>query len=117
MVVGQNETMAASFGEHMLLNRYMDLRDSMPEGTDQIFDLRYQDLMKDPLAAVKAIYSHWRLPYSDEARQRIEAYIQLNPQGKHGHHRYSFEDTGLDLTEERAKFAPYQKRFDVPSEV
>ncbi len=116
-VVGEGEVRAASFGEHMLLDRYMELRDSLPDNADQIFDVRYQDLMADPLGAVATIYSHWGLRFSDEARQRMQAYFEHNPQGRHGQHQYSFEDTGLDLEEERAKFARYQARFDVPSEV
>ena len=89
----------------------------MPEKASQIYDLRYQDLTKDPLATVAAIYSHWGLPFGDQARPRVQAYIDRNPQGQHGKHQYSFEETGLDLAEERAKFAPYQARFEVPSEV
>ncbi len=114
---GENDPMFASIGQSMLLGRYMELRDELPEKADQIFDLRYQDLMQDPFAAVSAIYSQWNLPFSDEAKQRIQAYIDDNPQGKHGKHQYVFDVLGLDLAEERAKFAAYQERFDVPSEV
>ncbi len=114
---GEGDMGAASFGQHMLLGRYMELRDSLPEKANQIFDLRYRDLTKDPLATVASIYSHWGLPFGDRARRRVQAYIERNPQGQHGTHRYAFEETGLDLEEERAKFAPYQARFDVPSEV
>jgi len=47
----------------------------------------------------------------------MRAYVAANPQGKAGVHRHSFADTGLDLEEERAKLAPYQARFNVPSEI
>ena len=93
------------------------LRDRMADKTKQIFDLRYQDLMDDPLGTVAAIYAHWELPLTDQARQRMHAYLEQNPHGGHGKHEYSFADTGLDLDEERAKFISYQARFDVPSEV
>ena len=116
-VVAQGDVIAAAFGEHILLERYMAFRDGAPDKADQIFDLRYPDLMRDPLRAVAEIYSHWGLPLRDEARRRMEACIESSPQGSHGRHRYSFADTGLDLEEERAKFARYQERFDVPSEV
>ena len=116
-VVEKGDVIAASFGERMLLDRYMALRDSLPDSADQIFDLRYQDLMEDPLGAVRTIYAQWGLPFSDEAERRVKAYVESSPRGRHGQHRYSFEDLGLDLAEERAKFAAYQARFDVPSEV
>ena len=116
-VMTKGEIVAASFGEHYLLDRYMQLRDGMPDKANQFLDLGYQDLMDDPLGAVETLYSHWGLRFSDEARRRMQAALDRNPQGLHGKHQYSFEDTGLDLAEERAKFAAYQARFDVPSEV
>ncbi|MEE2674473.1 MAG: sulfotransferase, partial [Myxococcota bacterium] len=63
------------------------------------------------------IYAHWDLPLGDHARQRMRDYVAGNPPGRHGKHAYSFADMGLDLDEERMKFAAYQARFDVPSEV
>ena len=107
----------AVFGEQMLLDHYITLRDSMPEKASQIFDLRYQDLMSDAMGSVAAIYAHWGLSFSDEARQRVQAYIDSHPPEKHGKHQYSFEATGLDRDEERARFTRYQERFGVPSEV
>lgn len=116
-IAAEGDMLMASFGEKMLLNRYMQLRDDMPDESNQIYDLRYQDLREDPLAAVAAIYAHFGLTLSDRARKRMQAYIDRNPQGAHGQHQYSFADTGLDLAEERAKFADYQARFNIPSEV
>ena len=116
-VTGEGDMTVATFGPQMLLDRYIELRDSMPDKESQIFDLRYQDLKRDPLAAVAAIYAHWSLPFSDEARSRVQAYVEQSPQGKHGEHQYSFADTGLDAATERAKFANYQARFRVDSEV
>ncbi len=108
---------AAAFGEKMLLDEYMSLREKLSDKSDQIIDLRYQDLMTDSLSTVRKIYDHWELPFSKEAEQRVKAYMESNPQGQHGKHQYSFNDTGLDLAEERAKFTDYQERFGVPSEV
>ena len=115
--VGEGAATGALFGERMLLESYMSLRERIPEKTDQIFDLRYQDLMQDPIETVATIYSNWDLPLSEAARQGMRDYREQNPPGRHGKHQYSFEDTGLDLEEERAKFAAYQARFDVPSEL
>ena len=46
----------------------------------------------------------------------MRAYLEHKPKGKHGAHRYDFADTGLDMAEERARFADYQERYGVPSE-
>jgi hypothetical protein len=47
----------------------------------------------------------------------VAAWVASRPQGRHGVHEYAFEDTGLDVRTERARFRRYQERFDVPSEV
>jgi len=116
-VAADGDMTVASFGPQMLLDYYAQLRDQMPERDGQIFDLRFSDLNRDPLAAVESIYAHWGLDFSDEARQRVEAYLAKNPQREHGAHQYSFADTGLDVDTERAKFVQYQERFGVESEV
>ena len=80
-------------------------------------DVVYRDLVHDPIGVVARLYESWGIPFSDVARAKMRAYLEANPQGKRGVHEYSFEETGLDLATERAKFEAYQARFDVPSEV
>ena len=106
-----------AFGQQMMLEHYMRLRDQLAGRSEQILDMRYQDLVADPLATVAGLYAQWGLPLSDEAAAGMRAHIEARPQGQHGTHKYSFADTGLDLEQERAKFAAYQKRFNVPSEI
>lgn len=113
----EGDMWAAAFGEQMLLDQYMALREKLIDKSDQIIDVRYQDLMENSLSVVQTLYAQWDLAFSEEAQGRVQAYIESHPQGKHGKHRYSFDDTGLDLAEERAKFKAYQERFGVPSEV
>ena len=43
-------------------------------------------------------------------------YLASRPKDKHGVHEYSFDDLRLDRDAERAKFARYQARFQVPEE-
>ena len=85
--------------------------------SEQILDVRYQDLVADPLATIGGLYAQWGLSLSDEAKAGMRAHIEARPQGQHGTHQYSFADTGLDLEQEQAKFAAYQERFNVPSEI
>ena len=104
-------------GQIMLLEHYTRLRDELGDRAKQIVDVRYQDLVEEPVAVLASMYAQWGLPFSAEAEARMRAYVAEHPRGKHGAHEYSFADTGLDLTEERAKLAAYQARFNVPSEV
>ena len=54
-------------------------------------------------------------PAVDPARPSLD-HLAARPQAKHGTHAYALEDFGLDPAEERARFTPYQERFQVPDE-
>ncbi len=93
-------------------------RDSGSLPADQIADVRYTDLVADPVAAVTRLYDGWELEMSDAFRTRLDAYVTARHANRGGGgHDYRFEDTGLDLAEHRALVAGYQARFDVTSEV
>ena len=47
---------------------------------------------------------------------RMQAYLDANPRGKHGAHRYRLEDYGLDAAELRRRLKFYTDRFDVALE-
>ena len=83
----------------------------------QFFDARYQDMLSDPFGTIAKAYEHFGIEYSAEAEKAMRDYLASKPQGKHGTHSYSFGDLGMDVATERERFAAYQKRFGVPSEV
>jgi hypothetical protein len=82
----------------------------------QFADIRYADLLADPVAAVGGVYDHFGWDLSPEARQGMLDHLAAKPQAKFGTHAYSLGDFGLDPAEERARFTPYQQRFQVPDE-
>ncbi len=108
---------AMSFGSHYQMENLSKLRDDGTIPHDQIFDVRYADLVADPIATVTKIYAQFEIPFTSEFESRLRARLASRPREKRAAHEYSFEDTGLDLTEERAKHTAYQARYDVPSEL
>jgi hypothetical protein len=46
----------------------------------------------------------------------VRAYLADNPRDKHGTHRYTLEEFGLDRGEVDAAFADYRERFGVSSD-
>jgi hypothetical protein len=82
----------------------------------QVYDLRFQDFMRDEITAVRGIYAHFGMTLSPEAESRMRAFLAQNTQDRHGRHRYRLSDAGLDEASERPRFAAYQERHDVPSE-
>jgi hypothetical protein len=100
------------------LLEYVDgQRESGEVPNDQIVDLRYQDLMDDPVAAMTRLYEDLSLEFTPAHSDRISAYLAAKPKDRHAPHRYSFEDLGLERDEMRALFAPHLERFGVPQEV
>ncbi len=106
-----------AFGNAYVCQMMVDQREAGDLPAGRVTDVRYADLMQDPVAAVEALYRDWDIPFSAALRQRIDEYLAAKPKGAHGAHSYSFADTGLDLGEERARYTAYQGYFGVPSEV
>ncbi len=100
-----------------LLDAMQAARDADADRAKQFHDVRYADMVSDPIETLAGAYGHFGLPFSDEAQQRMRDYLANKPKGKHGAHQYTFEHTGFDVAEERARFADYQARYGVPAEV
>ncbi len=96
------------------MERALAVRDAHPEA--RIVDLRYGDLVRDPLAAVERLYGQLDLVLSDEARGAMERYVREHPQHPERVHRYSLEQFGLREDEVRERFAPYCERFGIEPE-
>ena len=79
-------------------------------------DVRYADLVNDPLATVAGIYERFGMRFDAAAETGIAAAVAAKPKGRHGAHRYDFGNTGFDPRAERERFRTYQERYDVPSE-
>lgn len=98
---------------HLLANA-MRVRDAGRE--HQFADVVYADLVRDPIATIARLYDRFGLPFSSDAESRMRAYLDAKPKGRHGAHRYEFENTGFDRAAERERFTAYQQRYGVPSE-
>jgi hypothetical protein len=104
------------FGLPLLFDMVADQRSSGALPDERFTDVRFADLMDDHISAIGAIYDGLGLELSDDAADRMRAYLAAKPKGRHGGGAYRFEDTGLDLAGTRSQFAAYMDRFDVPEE-
>jgi hypothetical protein len=72
----------------------------------QFYDMDYFDLISDPVGTVEAIYRHFGIEVTDEARAAMHASDEESKQGPRApKHTYSLEDYGLtaDAVKERFK--------------
>ncbi len=105
-----------AYYEPQLMNM-MRLRESGKYPRDRFFDVRFQDLMADHFGVIRQVYEHFAWAYTADAEARMRAYLAEKPRGKFGKHFYAFEDLGLELETERARYAEYQAHYRVASEV
>lgn len=86
------------------------LVDADPNGT--VFrHVAYPDLVGEPVRALRELYAGLDTPFDAAAENRVTAYLAARPKDKHGAHHYTFEDLGLDRTEQQARFARYREHF------
>jgi hypothetical protein len=79
-------------------------------------DVRFADLMDDPVAAIAGAYGGIGRELTGEHREAITRYVAAKPRGQHGIHRYTAEDWGFDPGTLRTGLAEYMARFAVPVE-
>jgi hypothetical protein len=89
----------------------MRVRDEGLVPRDRFFDLRYDDLVRDPIDAVRRIYDHFGMTFSPVAEGRMRRFLARHPKDKHGRHRYTLAEFGLDREEEAERFRSYRERF------
>lgn len=95
------------------LNASMHVRDSLPEKSDQFFDVYFEEVIEDSIDCVRRVYDHFEMNFSAEARDRMTAFLEKNKQHKHGVHKYTLEMFSLDEDELTDMFAEYCQRFNI----
>jgi hypothetical protein len=93
------------------LERGLEARDRSDAA--RFVDVAHDEFVDTPDAVVERIYGHFGLDLSASARGAMKAHADANPKGKHGAHKYSLEEWGLDPVAVRERFAPYIERFGI----
>jgi hypothetical protein len=107
---------SAVYGTAIAMDLVIRGRDDGTLPDDRIIDVRFEDLVGDPWHTIRAVYERSGAELTTGAEQRMRAYLDGKPRGRHGRHDYDFADTGLDVDEMRARFAEYQARYGIASE-
>jgi hypothetical protein len=92
----------------------MCLRDRRRLGdTGAIFDMRYPELVSDPLALVQRIYQHFSMELSPSTETAMRSFIASNRQHKLGSHSYDLKVFGVDGLDSIDVYQRYRRRFNV----
>ena len=94
-----------------MLNGAMRFRASSPAFERRWFDVRYVDLIDDPMAVVRDIYAHFGWPLDSAAVDAMAAWLPLQAEQRRQEprHEYRLEDFGLTLAGVNDAFAPYRQ--------
>jgi hypothetical protein len=95
------------------MEKFLDERDRL--ANDRIYDLEYNHIRRDPIAAVRRIYDHFGWSLSREAEQRMRVLVARNAQRQSASHRYHLSQFGSSAQEVLSAFAPYCQRFGLSS--
>jgi len=93
---------------------FLQFRDEHPELTDRFIDVKYTDLVADPLHVIRQIYARLDAPLTPAAAERIQQ--MASTRSRYRGHRASAEPVGLRLrgAGEIDRFERYCARFDLP---
>lgn len=92
------------------------VRESNPDAQDRFLDVRYSDFLADPMRIVHDLYERTGMKLSPEARTRMLRYLDENPKGRHGMHRYSLARYGLRTESVTREFAEYRSWYRIAAE-
>jgi LPS sulfotransferase NodH len=74
----------------------------------RFLDVTYPELVADPIGTVRAVCESFGYPFDAEFDARARRRLAEDLQHKHGVHRYSLEQFGLDPAAVDERFAAYR---------
>ncbi len=83
---------------------------------DWCVHIHYNELMRDPVAAVRKIYAHFDEEPNPLHARRIAAWMREKPQDEFGRHGYEPEDFGWSYEGLAETWKDYTERFDIKRE-
>jgi hypothetical protein len=95
--------------QHAAIAKAMRTRDRI--GSDRCIDVSYHDVMADPVAMMERIYARQGLSLQPAHVDAIRQWLADNPATKHGAHKYSTDEFGLEAGKVNRQFKDYLDRF------
>ncbi|CAN5221713.1 sulfotransferase [soil metagenome] len=98
--------------EELGIRRGLAMRDNL-FAPENVFDMHYSDVIKDPAGSIERAYAYFGMTLSETSKARILSYLADNGKDKHGVHSYTAEEFGLSERMLRTLFKDYIERFNV----
>jgi hypothetical protein len=91
------------------IEKAMRSRDAI--GDESFIDISYHDMMANPLRTVERFYAWSGLELSGQHAANIQEWLDNHHQTKHGVHKHSPDEFGMDRETINRQFAGYLERF------
>ena len=91
------------------MGKFLRERDRLAD--NRICDIKYEEICRDPIGAVRRIYGHFGWSMSSGAEQRMRALVAKQTERQSANHRYDLSQFGSSAEEVLHAFAPYCQRF------
>ena len=91
------------------VNKFLRERDRL--ANHRICDLQFDQICREPMAAVRQIYDHFGWSLSREAKQRMDVLVASHAERQPGNHRYHLSQFGSSAEEVLRAFEAYCQRF------
>jgi len=98
-----------------MLDKTQRVRDEQVPAQNQ-YDLQYADITADWQQSMQGVYDFLGMPFTDQARDAMQSWLDGNRQHKHGAHKYSLANFGLERDEVDRRLMFYRERFNIPYE-
>jgi hypothetical protein len=95
------------------VERAMAARDELCPA--RFVDVSYRQFVQDPVATAERVYQSFQLELAPRTVDAMRKHVAEHPQNKHGAHKYTLADYGLDADTVNRRFAAYIERFEVVS--
>ena len=96
-----------------MLNQGMQGRYNIPDQDSRFYDVKFNELISDPISIIEKIYEHFDFTFTADARLAMQRYLDNRPRDKHGRHQYTLEKFGLSREKHSHVFSEYCQRFDL----
>ncbi|CAF1451222.1 unnamed protein product [Adineta ricciae] len=94
-----------------MIKRIVEFRTRRRDLDQQILDINYDEITRQPIATVRRIYDHFGFRWSNEFEIAMQNWLRDNPQGKQGRHTYSLTDIHRTHDDIKAQYNDYIKLF------
>jgi hypothetical protein len=93
------------------MNKFLPERDRVAD--NRICDIKYDEIRREPIGAVRQIYDYFGWSLSQKGEQRMRALVASQAGRQSANHRYDLSQFGSSAEEVLHAFAPYCERFNL----